>query len=302
MSFGPKKSELKIGESSAFFTYVKSSTVKNNFQGVVNADDNAAQNLRMGEKHQECSEQVVTDLQILENGEAGESYLQGDDFPSSNSIPDSLSMERSCTPTASVELQQQRDFKDEKFSQVISHPRNQHQLDVSGLPAQAGFPYCISGVVNQVMMPSAAQLYQKNLHELQNHASKAMFSQYHHLPQCPPHINGIASFPYYPVNICLPPGQMSHSWPSVGSSSSPEVSLNKMDRREAALIKFRQKRKERCFDKKIRYVNRKQLAERRPRVRGQFVRKVNGVNVDLNGQPTSADSDEDDGEDEEKHA
>jgi len=68
------------------------------------------------------------------------------------------------------------------------------------------------------------------------------------------------------------------------------------------LIKFRQKRKERCFDKKIRYVNRKRLAERRPRVRGQFVRKVNGVNVDLNGHPTSVDSDEDDEEDEEKHA
>ncbi|XP_059441554.1 two-component response regulator-like APRR1 [Corylus avellana] len=301
----PKKSELKIGESSAFFTYVKSSTVKNNSQGAVNLDDNAAQNLRMGKKHQECSEQVVTDPQIHENGgEAGESYSPGDDFPSSNSIPDSLSMERSCTPPASVELPQQRDFKDEKFSQVISHSRNQHQLDVSGLPAQAAFPYCISGVVNQVMMPSAAQLYQKNLQELQNHASKAMMSQYHHLPQCPPHVNGMASFPYYPVNICLQPGQMStsHAWPSVGSSSSPEVNLNKMDRREAALMKFRQKRKERCFDKKIRYVNRKRLAERRPRVRGQFVRKINGVNVDLNGQPTSADSDEDDEEDEEKLA
>lgn len=258
----------------------------------------------MGEKHQECSEQVVTDPQIHENGEAGESYSQGDEFPSSNSIPDSLSMERSCTPPASVLLPQQRDFKDEKFSQVISHPRNQHQFDVSGLPAQAAFPYCIPGVANQVMMPSAAQLYQKNLHELQNHASKAMMSQYHHVPQCPPHVNGMASFPYCPVNICLQPGQMStsHSWPSVGSSSSPEVNLNKMDRREAALMKFRQKRKERCFDKKIRYVNRKRLAERRPRVRGQFVRKVNGVNVDLNGQPTSADFDEDDGEDEEQHA
>ena len=68
------------------------------------------------------------------------------------------------------------------------------------------------------------------------------------------------------------------------------------------MIKFRQKRKERCFDKKIRYVNRKRLAERRPRVRGQFVRKVNGVNVDLNGQPTSVDFDEDDEEDEENHA
>ena len=63
-------------------------------------------------------------------------------------------------------------------------------------------------------------------------------------------------------------------------------------------MKFRQKRKERCFDKKIRYVNRKRLAERRPRVRGQFVRNLMGANADLNGQPASIDYDEDDEEDE----
>lgn len=257
----------------------------------------------MGENHQACVQQVVNDPQINDSGEAWESYSQGDEFPSSNSMPDAFSIERSSTPPASTELPQQRDLKDERFSQVLSHPRNEHQLDASGLPAQAAFPYCMSGVVNQVMMPSAAQLYQKNLHDLQNHSPEAMMSQYHHLPQCPPHVNGMAPFPYYPVNICLQPGQMSasHSWP-FGSPSSSEVNLSKVDRREAALIKFRQKRKERCFDKKIRYVNRKRLAERRPRVRGQFVRKVNGVNVDLNGHPTSVDSDEDDEEDEEKHA
>uniref|UniRef100_A0A2K1YY22 Uncharacterized protein n=1 Tax=Populus trichocarpa TaxID=3694 RepID=A0A2K1YY22_POPTR len=44
--------------------------------------------------------------------------------------------------------------------------------------------------------------------------------------------------------------------------------------REAALNKFRQKRKERCFEKKVRYQSRKKLAEHRPRVRGQFVRQV----------------------------
>ncbi|KAL8115652.1 hypothetical protein AgCh_022234 [Apium graveolens] len=42
--------------------------------------------------------------------------------------------------------------------------------------------------------------------------------------------------------------------------------------REAALKKFRQKRKERCFEKKVRYHSRKKLAEQRPRIRGQFVR------------------------------
>ncbi|XP_028205288.1 two-component response regulator-like PRR95 isoform X3 [Glycine soja] len=45
--------------------------------------------------------------------------------------------------------------------------------------------------------------------------------------------------------------------------------------REAALVKFRLKRKERCFEKKVRYQSRKRLAEQRPRVKGQFVRQHN---------------------------
>lgn len=44
--------------------------------------------------------------------------------------------------------------------------------------------------------------------------------------------------------------------------------------REAALYKFRQKRKVRCFEKKVRYQSRKKLAEQRPRVKGQFVRQA----------------------------
>lgn len=43
--------------------------------------------------------------------------------------------------------------------------------------------------------------------------------------------------------------------------------------REAALVKFRLKRKDRCFEKKVRYYSRKKLAEQRPRVKGQFVRQ-----------------------------
>ncbi|KAL1550644.1 two-component response regulator-like APRR5 isoform X1 [Salvia divinorum] len=44
--------------------------------------------------------------------------------------------------------------------------------------------------------------------------------------------------------------------------------------REAALTKFRLKRKERCFEKKVRYESRRKLAEQRPRVKGQFVRQA----------------------------
>ena len=42
--------------------------------------------------------------------------------------------------------------------------------------------------------------------------------------------------------------------------------------RRLAIAKFREKRKARSFDKKVRYESRRRLAETRPRVRGQFVR------------------------------
>ncbi|XP_044477170.1 two-component response regulator-like APRR1 [Mangifera indica] len=300
-SCGPKKSELKIGESSAFFTYVKSSMPKNNSPGSMSVDNNSAQNVRAEENCQPCSQQVIISTQIHENGEAWENCSQGDEFPSSSSVPDSLSLERSSTPPVSMDFPHKKHSMDEKFAQAHAPPRNDPQHELSGLSPQTTYPFYVPGAMNQVMMPSSAHLFQKNLHDLQNHATPAMLSHYNHLPQCLPHVNGMASFPYYPVGMCIQPGQMStNSWPTFGSSSSSEVKLNKVDRREAALMKFRQKRKERCFDKKIRYVNRKQLAERRPRVRGQFVRKINGVNRDLNGQPTLGDYDDDEDDEEEQ--
>lgn len=42
--------------------------------------------------------------------------------------------------------------------------------------------------------------------------------------------------------------------------------------RAEAVARFLKKRKERCFDKKVRYASRQRLAETRPRIRGQFVK------------------------------
>ncbi|XP_073035608.1 LOW QUALITY PROTEIN: two-component response regulator-like APRR5 [Primulina eburnea] len=53
-----------------------------------------------------------------------------------------------------------------------------------------------------------------------------------------------------------------------------EGSSHRTLQREEALKKFRLKRKERCFEKKVRYESRKKLAEQRPRVKGQFVRQM----------------------------
>lgn len=67
-----------------------------------------------------------------------------------------------------------------------------------------------------------------------------------------------------------------------GNGSGNRVDQNKNSQREAALIKFRQKRKERkerCFHKQVRYQSRQKLAEQRPRYRGQFVRQSSNGNA-----------------------
>ncbi|KAK1257195.1 Two-component response regulator-like PRR73 [Acorus gramineus] len=57
------------------------------------------------------------------------------------------------------------------------------------------------------------------------------------------------------------------------NASGSGTEQDRVAQREAALNKFRLKRKERCFGKKVRYQSRKRLAEQRPQVRGQFVRQ-----------------------------
>ncbi|XP_022730609.1 two-component response regulator-like APRR3 [Durio zibethinus] len=59
-----------------------------------------------------------------------------------------------------------------------------------------------------------------------------------------------------------------------GRSSGSGADEDRVAQRVAALTKFRQKRKERCFEKRVRYQSRKKLAEQRPRVKGQFVRLI----------------------------
>merc|ERR1712188_241329 len=60
------------------------------------------------------------------------------------------------------------------------------------------------------------------------------------------------------------------------------------ERRAAALDKYRQKRKTLCFSKKIRYASRKQLAEARPRNKGQFVRCNNDKQTTESGSASGS--------------
>ncbi|KZV23297.1 hypothetical protein F511_02198 [Dorcoceras hygrometricum] len=288
------KKELKIGESSAFFTYIKSTTPNSNTQGPPSVHEDEPQHLKIAEHISTVSGQAGIDIQQQDNRKTLQNHSHGDEYHCSNSFHDSFSAERSRTPV-SHDISQQRN-SDEDFSH--SHVHSGNINDATSRYTHAAYPYYMPGVMNQVAMPSAS-MYHKHTLDIHNHSNSAILPPYNHIPQCPPHAQGMAPYPYYPLGICLQPGQMpapTHSWPSLKCPPVNEGKSGKVDRREAALMKFRQKRKERCFDKKIRYVNRKKLAERRPRIRGQFVRKVNGVTVDLNGQPASTEEDEEDDE------
>uniref|UniRef100_A0A2C9W0D2 CCT domain-containing protein n=1 Tax=Manihot esculenta TaxID=3983 RepID=A0A2C9W0D2_MANES len=80
--------------------------------------------------------------------------------------------------------------------------------------------------------------------------------------------------------------------------SGNAVDEDRVAQREAALSKFRQKRKERCFEKRVRYQSRKRLAEQRPRVKGQFIRQTTSESPigrdcqsnDLTSEDNSSDS------------
>ncbi|PIA62855.1 hypothetical protein AQUCO_00200699v1 [Aquilegia coerulea] len=242
-----------------------------------------------------------TDAHRYTSSEATENYHGRNAFLSNVTSPDTTYAERSYTPVP-LEFHQPRNSKDQQLATVLTHPRNEVQFSVPGLSTIPSLPYYVPGMMNEVMVPSS-QLFQGSQHDVQKHAASTVLPQYNSHPHCSNHVPMMTSFPYYPIQVCMQTGQMpaSQLWPSNGISCSAKVKPDRIGRREAALIKFRQKRKDRCFDKKIRYMNRKRLAERRPRVRGQFVRQMNGVDVDLNGQPINAgDSDEDNEEEEEE--
>ncbi|CDF34199.1 unnamed protein product [Chondrus crispus] len=94
--------------------------------------------------------------------------------------------------------------------------------------------------------------------------------------------------PGFPQGMVMPPAHAAHMQHRPQGPVKPETQVERKDRiehekqelirefkkktREAALVRFRQKRRERRFGKLIRYDCRKKLADARPRVKGRFVR------------------------------
>jgi hypothetical protein len=64
-----------------------------------------------------------------------------------------------------------------------------------------------------------------------------------------------------------------HSGAGTGTPTSQAAPLCKIDR-EARVLRYREKRKNRKFEKTIRYASRKAYAEIRPRIKGRFVKRT----------------------------
>ncbi|XP_042453697.1 two-component response regulator-like PRR95 isoform X1 [Zingiber officinale] len=75
------------------------------------------------------------------------------------------------------------------------------------------------------------------------------------------------------TNVFWPMAMTGNDEGKIASDGTKPADCHGLTQRELALNKFRLKRKERCFEKKVRYQSRKLLAEQRPRVKGQFVRQ-----------------------------
>ncbi|XP_020234416.1 zinc finger protein CONSTANS-LIKE 2 [Cajanus cajan] len=78
---------------------------------------------------------------------------------------------------------------------------------------------------------------------------------------------------------------MSHSKSSIGTCDLfPPLPLPShlipMDR-EARVLRYREKKKTRKFEKKIRYASRKAYAETRPRIKGRFAKRTNNVEAEV---------------------
>ncbi|KAE8783834.1 timing of cab expression 1 [Hordeum vulgare] len=245
----PIKTNLRIAESSAFLAYVKSSTP---------ANSSLDTELQRG-----ANKLDIVDHQVNFSGSTDRI-----DTNSSTNIQDEKAFEMPtqyplvCFSSSNLQLEQ----------------RNEGQQDVSGNPPVYHYPFYYPGMVEHSMALHSVQSFQGNINTAQAHTPPTMLHQYSVYHQS----HGASTMPSYQYN---PAGMNVHSshlsmqnvWSSVSSTPIPEERHGHSGRRAAALAKFRQKRKDRCFDKKVRYVNRKKLAETRPRVRGQFVRQASNT-------------------------
>ncbi|KAF2945880.1 hypothetical protein DAI22_02g249300 [Oryza sativa Japonica Group] len=261
----PIKTNLRVAESSAFLAYVKSSTpTTSSFDSELQKGGNRLDSSDHRGNFSSTTDRSDTGTDVnIRDKEAFEMPVQ---YPVVCFSSSNLHLERS----------------------------NEGQNDASGTPPVYHFPFYYPGMMDHGMTHPPVQNFHGNINNAQVHTPQTLLPQYNVYPQC----HGVSMMPpfqYNPAGMSIQSNQLptQNMWPQASSTPMPEETCSRSERRAAALAKFRLKRKERCFDKKVRYVNRKKLAETRPRVRGQFVRQANYTDITSTGDDISEDEDDD---------
>eukprot|EP00252_Welwitschia_mirabilis_P009154 TRINITY_DN214_c0_g1_i2.p1 TRINITY_DN214_c0_g1~~TRINITY_DN214_c0_g1_i2.p1 ORF type:complete len:319 (-),score=57.23 TRINITY_DN214_c0_g1_i2:707-1663(-) len=292
----PRKSELKLGVSSAFLTYVKTDNQTSKTPKINGVHEN------LPAQHQMIPQKQNTALLSSTNASKGTTHsAEGVKPPMYNEVACDGNC-RESFENKSSNLHHTHDNTAREQYLTVQMPVNTEGQKINGPGASSFTPShpFVSGMGNHSQIPSSAQLCQGMPHDIGPHVSPGMVP-FHALQPC----QGVpvnAAISYYPFGLHVAPGQLgpSRGWAPMLNMSVTDPKLSQIERREAALNKFRQKRKDRCFDKKIRYVSRKRLAEQRPRIRGQFVRQTSdmeaGGNMLVDGADDSDEEDDDYGQ------
>lgn len=292
----PKKSELKFGGSSAFLTYVNASVQANKTPNLSSIGENKAsqQETAIPQKHCVMGPPSADSgsIGLSHSSEAVKSSNRTEFIPCEEDCRDRLEA-RPCNVSVSPEIPiGQVAAAGEQFPMVQGGLPNEDSSMNNRGTSSLSASHFLPGMMNH-SMSSSMHLCHGVPHDVGSRVTPGLMP-FHALQPC----HGMpvnATMPYYPYGFLVAPAQLgpSHAWPGMANLSVSGPKISQVERREAALNKFRQKRKDRCFDKKIRYVSRKRLAEQRPRVRGQFVRQTNDMEAGANGVIYDVDSSED---------
>lgn len=165
-----------------------------------------------------------------------------------------------------------------------------------GATSEADTKLAVAAPVSMAMPnlpgPYAAMMYGQGLGMYMPSASMAAQMQFQHWQQMYQQSASVGMFPTVPNPMVPPrPGHFAPTLAAAAVSAAPPVKETPEERksreeteketltrefkkktREAALLRFRQKRRDRKFGKLVRYTVRKALADGRPRVKGRFVK------------------------------
>ncbi|PXF49408.1 Two-component response regulator-like PRR37 [Gracilariopsis chorda] len=206
-----------------------------------------------------------------QRNEPHEGSLTGPSSPSDAKVPDN-------SPKGLVHKETKSSCQESGEKTTSTHPDSQqpHQ-QTHAIPPQM-HPYFIpqtQPVPGMVMFGQHAPVMMAPPPGMFPHPGMVMFPGGQ--PMVPPH--GMLMHPpqsVMPQRVVPPKSETPEERKArVENEKQDLIREFKKKTREAALVRFRQKRRERRFGKLIRYDCRKKLADARPRVKGRFVRMKN---------------------------